>query len=175
MSTKSTKRVVLAAAAFFTVTAASAQAQLRSITVNVDLREVTGVSPVAPTGDGVVDFVYQTATDYNTDKSITVTNQFRVTSTAAYSIVVRGSGDFTGSPSNTLSLGILRLSAKASGAENFSGEITPTTTNQAIISGATATLDQGYDVLYRIPQTATLLNAAKEVYTTNIIYSATAP
>lgn len=167
--------IALTAAAFCMMTAGYAQSELRTITVQVDLRDVTGVSPVTPTGSATVGFVYQTAEDYNNVKSTDITNQFRVTSTKSYSIVVRGSGDFAGSGSNTLPLDILRVSARATGGGSFGTEVTPTTTNQAMLTGAAATLDQGYDVRYSIPQNPALLTATKEVYTTNIIYSATAP
>ncbi|MCF3110860.1 hypothetical protein LL912_18895 [Niabella sp. CC-SYL272] len=169
---KTTKnKIVLSAFAVCMIS--TAQAQLRTVAVNVDLQDVTGVSPVAPAGANVVNFVYQTTTDYNSEKTVAITDQFRVTSTKAYDIKVHGTADFTAGGGATLPLSILRLAARTTGAASFPADITPTQTDQTLISG-TPTLDQGFDVQYKIPQNATLLTATKTTYTTNIVYTATA-
>jgi len=169
---KTTKnKIVLAAFAVCMIT--TAQAQLKTVAVNVELQDVTGVSPTGAGGAATVGFTYSTAADYNNDQTKEVTGQFGVTSTKAYDIKVRGTDDFTASGGATLPLSILRLAARTTGAASFSADITPTETEQTLISGA-ATLDQSFDVQYKIPQNATLLTATKTTYTTSIVYTATA-
>ncbi|WP_300597745.1 hypothetical protein [Niabella sp.] len=169
---KTTKnKIVLAAFAVCMIS--TAQAQLRTVAVNVELKDVTGVSPVAPTGSNEVNFVYETTADYNSEKTVEIANQFRVTSTKPYDIKVHGTADFTAGGGSSLPLSILKLAARITGGTSFPADITPTQTDQTLISG-TATLDQGFDVQYKIPQNAALLTATKTTYTTNIVYTATA-
>jgi len=173
------KQIVIAAmVAAVTGLAIEARSQtlIKEVRVTVDLRNVMGVTPEGPTGSGVVDLVYESAEDYiANNKSVIIPSQFTVTSTVYYEIMVRGTGDFFGQTTagNTLPLNILRLSARRSGVTSFGSEITPTTTDQAIVTGAQAvpTLGQGYDILYNIPRNASFLDAPKQRYSTDIIYS----
>jgi len=155
---------------------AKAQSTLKQVTVNVELKDVTAVGPSGPSGASVVDFVYATASDYNNDKSVAIPNQFNVTSTKAYDILVRGTGDFIGTTtsSETLPLSILKLSAKKSGAGSYGTTLIPTTADGVLVSNADATLDQSFDVQYTIEKDGSLLTAPKQKYTTELIYSVTA-
>ena len=153
-----------------------AQTLIRQVKVNVELKEVIGVGPDGPTGTPLVDFVYETVADYNGNKSVTVPSQINVTSTKAYNVLIKASGDFIGltTASKTLPLTILKVSAKTSAGATFGPEIIPTLANQTIFTGAPATLSQSFDFLYKIDKNAVLLTADKQKYSTDLIYSVSA-
>ncbi|SDE30100.1 hypothetical protein [Niabella drilacis] len=167
------KRIVLAAFAVCMIS--TAQAQIRTVAVNVTLADVIGVSPTTPAGANVVNFTYNTAAHYNADQTQEITDQLRVTSTKAYNITVNGTTDFVPGTGTALDLSILRLAARTTGAPSFGAEITPVKASETtLVSNSPATLDQGFDVQYKIPQNASLLTAAKTTYTATIVFTATA-
>ncbi len=167
--------------AIFALNPFQTQAQ-GTVNVNVTLKDFTGFSAVSPSGSQAVNFTYASASDYNSAKSVEVTDQLRFTSTRNYNIQVLASGALSNG-TNTIPLSILRISAKLNGGATYGTEITPTTTAQTIVTGALATLDQGFDIKYAIPvdQAKTVLfpsTAAKSstgiTYNTTITYSTTA-
>ncbi|HMI01048.1 MAG TPA: hypothetical protein VK541_01125 [Pedobacter sp.] len=168
--------MAIVAVAFGLSNAAKAQTQIKQVTVNVELKDVIGIGPDGPSGSSVVDFLYETANDYNNDKTVTIPNQFNVTSTKAYNILVKGSGDFIGqtTAATTLPLNILKVSARTAGGSSFGNEVTPTTIDQNVITGAAATLSQSFDVLYKIEKNIDLLTKEKQKYSTQLTYSITA-
>ncbi|QNK64685.1 hypothetical protein H7F33_09495 [Pedobacter sp. PAMC26386] len=153
-----------------------AQTLVRQVKVNVELKDVIGVGPDGPTGSPTVDFVYETVSDYNGNKSVTVPSQLNVTSTKAYNILIKASGDFIGqtTAAKTIPLTILKVSAKTTGGSTFGPDVIPTIANQIIFTGAPATLSQSFDLLYKIDKNAVLLTADKQKYSTDLIYSVSA-
>ncbi len=167
--------------AIFALNPFQTQAQ-GTVNVNVTLKDFTGFSAVSPSGSQAVNFTYASASDYNSAKSVEVTDQLRFTSTKSYNIQVLASGAFTDG-TNTIPLSILRISAKINGGSTYGTELTPTTTAQTLVTGALATLDQGFDIKYAIPadEAKTVLfpsSAAKSsagiIYNTTLTYSTTA-
>jgi len=166
---------VLTALVFANNEAKAQNSVLKTVAVNVELKDVTAVGPEGPSGAANVDFLYATASDYNNDKSVTIPNQFNVTSTKAYDILLRADKNFEGqtTSSQTLPLDILKVSARTSGTGTFGASKIPTLTNEVFVENAAAALNQSFDVLYTIEKNETLLVAPKQKYTTNLIYSVT--
>jgi|GEM_PF-279722 len=163
----------------------SAKAQktpIRTVTVNVKLKDVIAIG-TGGAGNGVVDFIYDTAKDYENEKSVPVPGQLNITSTKPYDVYVRGIGAFReDGTAEMLPLDILNVNVKMPEATAFnSPEVVLTETDQQAFSLAPASMNQAFDVLYRIPKNKSELllrlignrNDKKEQYhyKTDVIYS----
>lgn len=162
-------------------TASAQSADSRTITVNVELKDVFGAGGGGEGGSGAtgadqLSFVYDNAGKYNNEQTQTITNQINAVATGAYKITVKANeANFT-SANSTLPLDILRISASKTGEGAFGTAITPTTTAQDIFTGGTATaFGQGYDVKYDIPVNNTLATGVKEPYKATFVFTVTAP
>jgi hypothetical protein len=143
------------------------------VTVNVTLQDVIGVTLTG----AVVNFVYDSPLKYNTDQNQLMTGQLTITSTKAFSLNVSASQDFTGSTLPTLPITILKVSAFPTTTAPGAG-VSPTVTPAAaatVFSASPAILAGVFDVNYLIPRNLALLTATKQLYTTNLIYTVTAP
>lgn len=173
-------RVILSAlicAVLFGFSQAKAQTkgpESRDVTVNILLKDIISAGEGIATGEGEVNFVYETAEDYREKKEKTIADQIRVLSTKDYVINVKAqTTDFIGE-SSTLPLNILKISASKGTESAFGESITPTTTDQVIVSNGAATLDQAYDFKYEIAPSQVLIDAAKEKYSVVLTYTVTA-
>lgn len=153
-----------------------AQTTVRSIAVTVELKDIIGISPTTPAGSSLVEFLYETAAQYNSDQTSTITDQFRITATKAYDVFLKGSGPFVGqtTSSNTLDLNILAVSARPGPSGTLQTAVVPTTSDQLLITNSPAALDQSFDVSYKIAKNPVLLTSVKQKYATTLTLSVAA-
>lgn len=173
--------VAIASVAGLVNVAKAQTAQVASVKVKVELKDVIGVgnnNTVAP-GSLEIGFLLETANDYSQDKVLEVPSQFTVTSSKAYDVVVKANA-FTGTDANgqtiaaPISTDVLQVRAKAAGKASYGAAVALSTTDQTLVKDANAGINQLYDIQYTLTKTSDLLAATKGTYTTNVIYSVTA-
>lgn len=155
------------------ITGYVAQAQQTDpVTVNIDLTaEVISIDLGA---DPTVNFVYTEAADYAEEQVVTKPGHLIVVSNEPYNIAVSAQGPFTSTSNDPVDLGVVTV-AVDEGTPN-GGELTPvvlSATDAVLVAEADATTTATYDVHYSIPDASTLLDVAREIYTTTVVYTAT--
>lgn len=144
------------------------------ITVTIDL-----TTPVLSInlGSTEVEFDYLTVADYNhiSGKVVSMPAHFTVVSNRKFNVDVKAKGPFEASGTGTLALDVVEVELAASttiGGTN-EGYKPLAETDARLLSDATASNNAVFDVNYRIPDSAPLILAAPEVYTTDIVYTVT--
>lgn len=159
--------------AFILVSKAQAQpGQTDPVTVNIDLTaEVISIDLGA---DPTVDFVYAEAADYATEQVVNKPSHLTVVSNEPYNISVAAQDEFTSSSADLVDLGIVSVSVDAATANGGTLNTVPLSqTDGLLVENADATTASTFNVDYTISDATPLLNVAREMYTTTVIYTAT--
>ncbi len=178
------KNFILSSAAFFAfavlgTNTLSAQKNTATTTVNIMLKDVISIDDNSVAAGGVVDFNYETAADYNNDKSVEVKNSLLVTSSKAFDIKVKAGDTHFKNGTNSIPVNVLTITAAPGG--TMTGTPTPvvlsSTKDQNLITGADKGALRSLNINYTIPAAKAqteLLGKPAGTYTQTVTYTATA-
>ena len=166
---------------------ARAQAELpnstASTSVSLSLSDVLSIDAVS---NAHVNFIYNTADDYNTDQEHIVQNNLTVTSSGSFDIKAEAignhfmitNGNTGGNNSNKIKVGVLEIEAVAGG--TMGGQykrISKTKTNsQTLVKNASSGASQTLDIKYSIPakEARKFVKLLNNTYTQQVKYTAVA-
>lgn len=121
-----------------------------------------------------VNFVYATAADYASAKTIQKPGHLTVISNKAYDLAVKAETEFASTSSENLPLSLVTVSVDAATANGGTlNSRSLTMANQTLVTSADPSTTAVFDVDYSIPDASQLIALAKEVYTTTVVYTAT--
>ncbi|RAJ33437.1 hypothetical protein [Pedobacter cryoconitis] len=167
--------IVLAFTSIFNLKA-NAQAVSGNVPLSIVLSDAFSITLGATPN---VVFTYATAADYASSKTVLKSNHFTVVSNKPYSVAVKAATEFNVIAGNAtpVSLSVVQVSIDPSTPTTGATYATPalTTTNQALVTAASATLTTAYNVNYSIPTAAGLLGKVAGTYATNVVYTVTQP
>lgn len=163
-----------------------AQAELNKIAstpVSLSLSDVLSIDAVS---NAQVNFIYNTADDYNTDQEHIVQNNLTVTSSGSFDIKAEAignhfmitNGNTGGNNSNKIKVGVLEIEAVAGG--TMGGQykrIEQTKTNsQTLVNNASSGATQTLDIKYSIPakEARKFVKLLNNTYTQQVKYTAVA-
>lgn len=175
------KKVSILAVALLISTFAFSQSEV-STRVNIILADVISFDNSSVAANGIVDFNYTTADDYNSAKNVTVPNSLIVTSSNNFDIKVKAEGaNFTNTAStDVIPVGVLQIKVVSGG--TMVGAFTTagirlSATDQTLVSsapfGALKSLNIDYSITALNAQTE-LLGKDLGTYTQQVTYSAVA-
>lgn len=174
------KQIIIAAltvgAFIFGVSGAQAQATVGT-TTNINLSDVISIDPGSIANQGIVDFNYTTAADYNAAKNVTVDNSLIVTSSKIFSVKVKAMGQNFSFGQNHIPINVMKIKAVAGGTmTGVYNEITLSTANQTLVTdaafGAQKSLSIDYSISAAKAQTV-LLGKPMGTYKQRVTYTAT--
>src|SRR5690606_29026032 len=146
--------------------------QTEPVTGNIDL--TAEVISLDLDTDSTVNFVYMEVADYAEEQVITIPEHLIEVSNESYNIAVSAQGPFTSTSNDPVDLGVVTVAVDE--VTPNGGELTPvvlSATDAVLVAEADATTAATYDVNYSIPDASTLLDVAREIYTTTVVYTAT--
>ncbi|MEM8521256.1 peptidoglycan-binding protein LysM [Flavobacterium sp. PL12] len=157
-----------------------AQSSATSVTttVNIILAEVISIDNGSIANDGVVNFNYFTASDYNSNKNLTIENSLVVTSSNNFDVKVKAEGENFISEAGTIPVGVLQVKAVSGGSMiGTLNDITLSTTEQILVGNANPGAQRTLNIDYSIPANKArteLLGKAPGTYTQRVKFTATA-
>ena len=158
---------------------AQAQNTTATTTVNITLADVISIDAGSAATDGVVDFNYVTAEDYNTTQTKTVANSLIVTSTKNFNVTLKADGANFVNGSDNIPVNVLTIKASAGG--NMVGTenaVVLSTSDQVLIGNATKGSARTLNLDYEIPASESssdkILGKPAGAYTQTVTYTATA-
>ncbi len=122
-----------------------------------------------------IDMTLQSAADYKNGVVVDKPNHLQVSKTTPFDISVKAGNQNFISPSGDL-LPVSIMSVGPTTPQTNVNTVPLSATNQLLINGWSATIDQFFDIRYQIPpsQTHNLLNKKADVYSGTVIYTLTA-
>ncbi len=148
-----------------------------STTVNIKLSDVISIDSGAAV-DGIVNFNYTTAAEYNTARNVPVPNSLVVTSSKDFDVKVKADGPDFVNGSNLIPVDVLQIKASAEGlatAASFA-DITLSDADKVLITKAKLGAKRSFSIDYSISaekaQTV-LLGKPVGTYTAKVTYTAT--
>lgn len=160
--------------------AQNAMAQAEATTqVRIILSDVISIVDGSVAIDGVVDFTYVTAEDYNSTKTVNVPNSLIVTSTKSFDINVKADGENFINGQETIPVNVVTIKPVTGGTmEGTFSSVTLTTDDQTLISGAPLGNKLVLGLEYEIPadksSSSDILGKPAGTYTQTVTYTATA-
>ena len=158
-----------------------AQSNTATTAVNIVLNDVISIDAGSVAIGGVVEFNYVTAADYNTDKTATVANSLKVTSTKPFNVNVKAAGLNFSDGTNLIPVDVLTIQGAAVVTGSMGGSRpvrTLTDANQILVANAPLGSALALDISYTIPATESssskILGKPAGTYTQNVTYTATA-
>ncbi len=156
-----------------------ARAQQITTAVNLVLTDVIYIDPGSAANGGQVDFNYENANDYNSEKTASVPNSLIITFTKPFDLKVKANGENFESGSNSIPVNVLSVQCNASSQINgISTPIILSTQDQVLISGADSGYKMNLDLDYTIAQgrssSVDILGKPAGNYTQMVTYTATA-
>jgi hypothetical protein len=175
--------IVVAVLAILTLVNVKANAQ--SVTTGpVPVKIILGdVLAITLNSNAEVLFNYAGVGDYQTPKTVPVTNQISVISTKAYSVKVTANALFTTFAGNDtpLPLSAVHVQATATSPANFAtlaGSVALSdvaNTPVVLASAGKPSLKTDYSLSYSIPDITPVIGKVAGTYVTNLVYSVTQP
>ena len=156
----------------------SVQAQ-ESVTtmVNIMLEDVISIHEESAARDGEVNFIYITADDYHTTKTITVPNSLVVTSATDFDIKVKAGGDNFVNGNDNIPVDVLTLKANGGTMKGNKKDIKLKAKDQKLVNnapkGSKLTLDLDYEI-HKKKASKDILGMPNGTYTQTVTYTATA-
>lgn len=162
--------------------AQNAMAQAEATTqVRIILSDVISIVDGSVAIDGVVDFTYVTAEDYNSTKTVNVPNSLIVTSTKSFDINVKADGENFINGQETIPVNVVTIKPVTGGTTTMGGtrnNVILSTTDEKLISGAALGSKLVLDLEYEIPEvkssSSDILGKPTGTYTQTVTYTATA-
>lgn len=147
--------------------------------VNIVLNDVISIDAGSVAIGGVVNFNYVTSGDYNNDKTATVVNSLKITSTQNFNVNVKAGGDNFVNGSLLIPINVLRIQGATTGSMGGSRPVlTLTDADQILVGNAPLGSALALDINYTIPateaSTSKILGKKAGTYTQKVIYTATA-
>lgn len=148
--------------------------------VNIILNDVISIDAGSVAAGGAVDFNYVTSEDYNNDKSTTVANSLKVTSTQNFNVNVKAKGKNFENGSLLIPVDVLRIQGTTTGSMGGKEkpEITLSDEDQVLVRdadlGSALTLDIKYTIPAAEASSSKILGKKAGTYTQKVIYTATA-
>lgn len=170
------------AAIVFGTTALQAQATAPAVataTVSIKLQDVISIDPGSAAIAENVNFVYNTASDYFTDQTISKANSLKVTSTKSFDVKVKAEQAFFKSPSHEIPVNVLTIkpSTAAGTMGGTKNTVVLSTNDQTLVSGAALGSELTLNLDYTIPaakaKSTDILGKPAGTYTQKVIYTAT--
>lgn len=150
-----------------------------STAVNIILNDVISIDAGSVAIGGEVNFNYVTSEDYNNDKTATVANSLKVTSTQNFNVNVKAADSNFSDGTNVIPVNVLRIQGATTG--SMGGDrpvITLTDADQILVGNADLGSALTLDINYTIPATeassSKILGKKAGKYTQNVTYTATA-
>ena len=150
-----------------------------STAVNIILSDVISIDEGSVATGGVVNFNYVTSEDYNNDKTATVANSLKVTSTQNFNVNVKAEGESFTDGINEIPVNVLRIQGADTGSMGGSRPvITLTDADQILVKnaplGSALTLDINYTIPKEEASSAKILGKKAGTYRQKVTYTATA-
>ena len=170
------------AAIVFGTTALQAQATAPAVataTVSIKLQDVISIDPGSAAIAENVNFVYNTASDYFTDQTISKANSLKVTSTKSFDVKVKAEQAFFKSQSHEIPVNVLTIkpSTAAGTMGGTKNTVVLSTNDQTLVSGAALGSELTLNLDYTIPaakaKSTDILGKPAGTYTQKVIYTAT--
>lgn len=156
-------------------TAASANV---GTTVNIILSDVISIDAGSVANEGVVDFNYTSAEDYNAAKNVTVANSLIVTSSKNFDVKVKAEGENFVNGANLIPVDVLQVKAVSGGTMvGTLNDITLSNVDQVLVTNATLGAQKSLSIDYSISAAkaqTVLLGKPAGTYTQRVTYTATA-
>lgn len=177
------KQIIIATLALgaivFGTNNAQAQNHTATTTVNITLADVISIDTGSKAIDGVVNFNYATAEDYNTVQTVNKPTSLIVTSTKNFDVKVKANGANFANGSNNIPVDVLTVKAAAGGTmAGTQNTIVLSTSDQVLIGnaplGSALTLDLDYEIPAAKSSSADILGKPAGTYTQTVTYTASA-
>ena len=156
-----------------------AQNHTATTAVNIILNDVISIDAGSVAIGGAVDFNYVTAADYNNDKTATVENSLKVTSTKNFNVNVKADGASFTDGTNLIPVNVLTIKAAAGGTmAGTQNTIVLSTDDKLLIGnaplGSALTLNLDYTIPAKESSSSKILGKPAGTYTQTVTYTATA-
>lgn len=176
--------IALTAAGFIFSFSANAQTDSKNVNLSVVLANAVSITFASGSDGQDATLNYTTPADYQNGVSITQATAFTASSTQAYTVKVKASGDLVYSGAAAANTGDIpvvnvKVNANASGTSGvtFASAVGLTTDDQTIITSEAGTTSQIYSLTYSTVDApaSDFLNKAAGTYSTTLTYTITAP
>ena|SRR5690606_13039410 len=156
----------------------NAQAQTATTAVNIKLSDVISIDEGSVANNGIVDFNYITAQDYNTTKTTTVPSSLIITSTKNFNVTVKAGGASFTDGTNNIPVDVLTIKAAGGTMHGTQNTVVLSTNDQVLIGnaplGSALKLNLDYEIPANESSSSKILGKPAGTYTQNVTYTATA-
>lgn len=165
------KQMSLIAALLFMKQFAFAQVNTGNVQLSVDLTASVISIDLGASPD--VSFVYNSAADYTTAKTVAKTAHLTVVSNRNYTISVKANGVFSAT-TGILPLSLVTVSVDPTTLNGGTASpVSLSTSDAALLTGGTPSNSAVFNINYVISSPESLISLPREEYTTSLVYTAT--